>query len=88
MDDEKQEQQLPLEIVVDNIKRYIAKYIVGLCQQYQIPGSVAILILQEIIYENKLNAYTSIVDDLVTSSNQKYNIDIPLNGSDDVNVTE
>ncbi len=50
---------LPIEAVVNEVKTCIAQYANGLCNQYELPPVLMIQILQEIVYENRLNSLST-----------------------------
>ena len=69
-------QEIPLEFVISDIKKSVAQYVSGLCQQYQIPAAIAIQILQEIVYENRMSAYSSYIDTIRIKSMPQYEMDL------------
>lgn len=52
-------EQLPIEAVVNEVKTCIAQYANGLCNQYELPPVLMIQIMQEIVYENRLNSLST-----------------------------
>lgn len=69
-------QNIPAEIIFLEMKSAIAEYVSGLCQQYQIPTAVALQILQEIIYENRLSVCTSLIESMRMKDVPQYNVDL------------
>lgn len=49
------EKEVPLEIAISESKDSITQYVNALCQKYRLHPAIMLQILQEIIYENRLN---------------------------------
>lgn len=70
------DENVPIEIIVDEVKISIARYANGLCQQYSLPPILIVQILQEIVYENRINMLSSALTQLRSVQAPKQEIDI------------
>lgn len=49
------ENDIPIEVAIAESKDSITRYVNGLCQKYKLHPIIMLQILQEIIYENRIN---------------------------------
>lgn len=68
--------EMPIEMAVEEIKASIVKYANGLCQQYSVPSIIMMQILQEIVYENRINMLSSVLAQIRMTTLPKQEIDI------------
>lgn len=47
--------ELPLELILEDVKNSMAAHANELCNKYNLPPAIILQLLQEIVYENKLN---------------------------------
>ncbi len=57
-------ENIPIEIVLDNLKTSIATYVNALAKTYKVPSTFMLYILQEIVDESKLAVYSSTIQKL------------------------
>lgn len=68
--------RLPVEVAITSIKQSIVQYVSSLCNSYEIPPVMAIQILQEIVYENRIAALSSALSQLQSENAPTEEIDI------------
>lgn len=68
--------RLPVEVAITAIKQSIAQYVSSLCSSYEIPPVMAIQILQEIVYENRIAALSSALSQIQSENAPTEEIDI------------
>ena len=73
------DEKIPIEVGMSIIKQSVVKYVSALCMQYEVPTALAIQILQEIVYENKLNAMNLALSQMQTESKPPQEFDISAN---------
>lgn len=80
------DQNIPIEVIIEEIKTCITQYANGLCQQYQLPPVILIQILQEIVLENKVSVLSHAISQLKATNVKE--MDIDLSTSDAIEKTE
>ena len=69
-------QELPIEVIIEEVKTCITKYANSLCQEYQLPPVILIQILQEIVLENKVSVLNHAIMQFKTSEPSTADIDL------------
>ena len=73
------DERMPIEVGINAIKQAIVKYVSALCAQYEIPPVIAIQILQEVVYENRISAMSAAISQMQAELNPPQEIDISAN---------
>lgn len=78
--------QKPIEFAIDDIKIQIVRKVNELAEQYQIPGVLITMILQQILDESKIASYTNYISQLdtadISADEEKPIREIHVNASD------
>ena len=62
--------QIPFEIVLEKTKSEIFTSVNAIGQKYEMPSSILLMILEQIVYENKNGSYATLIRNMPIDLNQ------------------
>ena len=71
-----EDNRLPVEVALNLIKQSVAQYTSALCNEYELPPVMVIQVLQEIVYENRINALNIALNQIRSANAPTEEIDI------------
>lgn len=72
-----EDNRLPVEVALNSIKQSVVQYTSALCNEYELPPVMVIQVLQEIVYENRINALNVALNQIRSANTPTEEIDIP-----------